>query len=132
MRRATVVTIAVVGLLFPLGLAFAVYVASAGSLAEPVGVAAVPTQPIAQPTVSVPRPRTTTERVTTAATTTGESADVSGNCDEPEHPTDPGCLAPADGGGGRRRDRRRGRGGDDALGLGSGGNYGSSTYRDDD
>ncbi len=121
MRRATAIAIAVVGLLFPLGLAFAVYVASAGSLAEPTGVAAVPAQPIAQPTATVPLPRGTTERVTTAATTV-ERDDVSGKCDEPEHRSDPDCTALDDDGSGqgRGRGRGRGRGGDDSDSSGSG------------
>lgn len=124
MRRATVLTIAVVGLLFPLGLAFAVYVASAGSLAEPTGVAALPAEPIAQPTVSVQRPRGTTERVTTAATTVGER-DVSGKCDEPEHRSDPDCTDVGDDRSGQGRGRGRGRGGDDADSSGSGSGSGS-------
>lgn len=130
MRRATVVTIAVVGLLFPLGLAFAVYVASAGSLAEPTGVAAVPAQPIAQATVTVQRPRGTTGRVTTAAATVDEGDDVSGKCDEPENRSDPDCTGmDGDGGGqGRGRGRGRGRGGDasDSSGSGSGSGSGES------
>jgi len=125
-RRATIVTIAVVGLLFPLGLASAVYVASAGSLAEPTGVAAVPAQPIAQPTVTGQRPRGTTERVTTAATVDGGD-DVSGKCDEPENRSDPDCTGvDGDGGGqGRGRGRGRGRGGDDSNSSGSGSGSGS-------
>jgi uncharacterized membrane protein YgcG len=128
MRRVTLLAAAALGLLFPLGLALAVYVASAASLDDPAGLR-VGTEPLGQVTVTLVQ----TERTgtTTEPTTTDRDDDVSGKCDEPEHRSDPDCV-----GAGTRTEeddgsgRGRGRGGDsddssgsgsDSSGKGSGG-----------
>ena len=129
MRRLPVLVAAALGLLFPLGLALAVYVASAASLDEPAGVR-VGSQPLGQATVTVVRTQsasTTTERTTT------EDDDRSGKCDEPEHRSDPDCFGGAaaatgedDDGSGRGRGRGGDDGSDDSSGSGSGSDSDSS------
>ena len=131
MRRTTVFVAAAVGLLFPLGLALAVYVASAASLDEPAGVR-VGSQPLGRVTVTTDV-RTATAPTTTDATTTDHDDDRSGKCDEPEHRSDPDCVGPGastedDSG----RGRGRGRGGDDSDSSGSGSDSSGSGSGGDD
>lgn len=128
MSRLPLLVAAAVGLLFPLGLALAVYVASAASLDEPAGVR-VGTQPLGQVTATVGP--TQTARATTGETTTQDD-DRSGRCDEPEHRSDPDCVRGAatgtedeDGGDeASGQGRGRGRGSDDSDNSGSGGSGG--------
>jgi uncharacterized membrane protein YgcG len=127
MRRVTLLAAAALGLLFPLGLALAVYVASAASLDEPAGVR-VGTEPLASATVTVVRTQTAS---TTEGTTTERDDDVSGKCDDPENRSDPDCVgATATDEDDDDSGRGRGRGGDsddssgsgsDSSGKGSGG-----------
>lgn len=114
MRRASVLAAAAVGLLFPLGLALAVYAASAASLDEPAGVR-VGSQPLGRVTVTTDVRTPSAPRTTEA--TTDRDDDRSGRCDEPEHRSDPDCVGAGattgeddDSG----RGRGRGRGGDDS------------------
>jgi uncharacterized membrane protein YgcG len=90
MSRLRLLVAAVAGLALPIGLALAVYVASAGTLAEPVEGTRLPSQTIARPSATNPvanptagRPATTRER------------DESGPCDEAEHADDPRCTGAA-------------------------------------
>ncbi len=128
MKRLSIIAAAAIGLLFPLGLAFAVYLASASSLEEPADAAFSTSQTIAQPTVRVERAKT---QPRPAATTT-ERDETRRRCDEPEHRSDPDCTGsagtsaaePGDDGSGRGR----GGGGSDGSGSsGSGSGSGSDS-----
>ncbi len=132
MRRIGLLLAAAAGLAFPLLLALAVYLASAGTLAEPVSNAAVPAGTIAQPSPNAPSSREAKLKKARGATprsTTGR--EVSGPCDEAEHANDPRCTGT---GAGDDRGRGRGRGGDDdgaednsGSGSGSDGSGGSDS-----
>ncbi len=136
MRRTTFLIAAAIGLLLPLGLALAVYVASAASLDEPAGVR-VGSQPLGRVTVTTDV-RTATAPTTTEEVTTEHDDDRSGKCDEPEHRSDPDCV----GGAGATTDeddsgRGRGRGDDDddsgdSSGSGSGSDSSGSGSGGDD
>ncbi len=90
------------GLCLPLGLALAVYLTSARSLAAPPPIGAVPTQ-IAK---ASPKAPTTTANAR-------EREDRSGNCDEAEHASDPECN------GGTTTSDGGSSGSDDSSGSGS-------------
>lgn len=101
--------LAFAGLCLPLGLALAVYLTSARSLAAPPAIGAVPTQ------IAKASPKTPT--TTSKAKKTRE--DLSGNCDEAEHARDPECR------GGTTTSRTGTSGSDD--GSGSSGSSGSGS-----
>ena len=90
MSRLARLVAAVAGLALPIGLALAVYVASAGSLAEPVEGTRLPSETIARPSTAnkAATPAPTRPRAT-------PSGDVSGPCDEAEHANDPRCTGAA-------------------------------------
>ncbi len=129
MSRLRLLVAAVAGLALPIGLALALYVASAGTLAEPVEGTRLPSQTIARPSATTTaanpaagRPATTPER------------DESGPCDEAEHADDPRCTGAAteddhrsgeSSNSGRGSDDSSG-GGEDSSGPGSG-NSGSGS-----
>jgi hypothetical protein len=104
---------AFVGLCLPLGLALAVYLTSARSLAAPPAIGTVPTQ-IAK--ASPKAPTTTSEA--------RRSEDRSGNCDEAEHASDPECSGGTTTSGGSS-------GSDDGSGSGSSGSGSSGSGSDD-
>jgi hypothetical protein len=81
---------AVVGLAVPVALALAVYVASAGTLAEPVEGTSLPSERIARPSVT-----TTAAERAARRPAAGRERDVSGPCDEAEHANDPRCTGAA-------------------------------------
>lgn len=112
----------IAGLAFPVALALAVYVASAGSLSEPVEGTRLPSETIARPSAGIDTTRTTP---TTPATTTTE--DVSGPCDEAEHADDPRCTGAAT----DDEDSGGSGGDDDSSGSGSGSDEDSSGGGDD-
>jgi hypothetical protein len=105
MGRLALLTVAIVGLAFPLGLGLAVYLASGSTLAPPAATARIPAGQIARP--SLPPLSTTMGETTTDETTT----------DETETETESGSSGKGtDGNGdddGKGRGRGRGRGGDD-------------------
>jgi hypothetical protein len=118
-----------VGLCLPLGLALAVYLTSARSLAAPPPIGAVPTQ-IAKASPKAP----------TATAKAKEREDRSGNCDEAEHASDPECnggTTTSDGGSSGSDDASgsddssgsgsSGSGSDDSSGSGSSGSSGSGS-----
>jgi hypothetical protein len=104
---------AFVGLCLPLGLALAVYLTSARSLAAPPAIGTVPTQ-IAKASPKAP------------TTTSGAKRreDRPGNCDEAEHASDPECSGGTTTSGGSS-------GSDDASGSGSSGSGSSGSGSDD-
>ncbi len=90
MSRLARLIAVVAGLAFPVALALAVYVASAGSLAEPVEGTQLPSETIARPIPAnkAVKPAPTTPRAT-------QTGDASGPCDEAEHANDPRCTGAA-------------------------------------
>lgn len=116
--------LALAGLAFPVGLALAVYVTSASSLAGVPTVVSAPDE-IGRPAVTQP---VTGQSTTTSRTTTGDDDrdeppddDLPGKCKDPDHRLDPDCdprTADDDSSG-------KGSGGsgsdDDSSGPGSGG-----------
>jgi hypothetical protein len=90
MSRLARLLAVIAGLAFPVALALAVYVASAGSLAEPVEGTQLPSETIARPIPAkkAAKPAPTTPRAT-------QTEDVSGPCDEAEHANDPRCTGAA-------------------------------------
>jgi len=80
MKRTRPLLLALAGLCLPLGLALAVYLTSARSLAAPPAIGTVPTQ-IAKASPNTP---TTTSKAK-------KREDQSGTCDEAEHANDPEC-----------------------------------------
>ena len=108
------------GLCLPLGLALAVYLTSARSLAAPPPIGAVPTQ-IAK---ASPKAPTTTAKAK-------KREDRSGNCDEAEHANDPECTAgtTTSGGGSSGSDDSSGSGSSSSgsSGSGSSGSSGSGS-----
>jgi hypothetical protein len=104
---------AFVGLCLPLGLALAVYLTSARSLAAPPAIGTVPTQ-IAKASPKAP------------TTTSGAKRreDRSGNCDEAEHASDPECSGGTTTSGGSS-------GSGDGSGSGSSGSGSSGSGSDD-
>lgn len=116
--------LAFVGLAFPVGLALAVYVTSASSLAAVPTVVSAPEQ-IGRSTTAP----ATTAPATTSATTTGDdrdeprNEDLPGKCDDPDHQLDPDCdprAADDDSSG-------PGSGSDDSSGSGSNSGSGSDS-----
>ncbi len=117
MSRLGLVFAVLLGLGFPAGLALGTYLASAGSLAEPVGEVALPRGAIAEPS---PRAPATTGREERSGTT--GSVDISGPCDEAEHANDPRCTGGGDDDrSGRGRSGSDDDGDDDRSGRGRGG-----------
>jgi hypothetical protein len=113
-KRIRPLLLAFVGLCLPLGLALAVYLTSARSLAAPPPIGAVPTQ-IAKASPKAP----------TATSKAKKREDRSGNCDEAEHASDPECTGgTATSGGGST-------GSDDSSGSGSSGSGSSGSGSDD-
>ena len=104
MQRIRPLLLAFVGLCLPLGLALAVYLTSARSLAAPPPIGAVPTQ-IAK---ASPKAPTTTDKAK-------KREERSGNCDEAEHASDPECT------GGTTTSGSGSSGSDDSSGTGSSG-----------
>ena len=90
MSRLGLLVAAVAGLALPIGLALAVYVASAGTLAEPVEGTRLPSQTIARPSAT-----TTTAKPGAGTPAATPARDESGPCDEPEHADDPRCTGAA-------------------------------------
>src|SRR5919106_238791 len=132
MSRARTLLLAFAGLAFPVGLALAVYVTSASSLAAVPTVVSAPEQIGRSAAQSEPA---TTARTTTAPTTTEEDDDrderrdddLPGKCKDPDHRLDPDCdprTADDDSSGsgpGPRSDHSSGSGsGSDSSGPGSG------------
>ncbi len=117
MGRLPLLTIAVLGLAFPLGLGLGVYLASGSTLAPPAATARIPAGQIARP--SLPRLPTTQDETTQGGTTTDETTDET-TTDETETERDSSGKG-KDGKGGEGKDdgdgggngRGRGRGGDD-------------------
>jgi uncharacterized membrane protein YgcG len=125
MSRARALLLAFVGLAFPVGLALAVYVTSASSLAAVPTVVSAPEQ--------IGRSAAATEPATTAPTTTSGTTDddrdeprdddLPGKCDDPDHELDPDCdprAADDDSSG-------PGSGSDDSSGSGSNSGSGSDS-----
>jgi hypothetical protein len=86
MPRLARILAAVAGLALPVGLALAVYAASAGSLSEPIEGTRLPSETIARPSAAA----TTTDRAPRT-----QRQDESGPCDEAEHADDPRCTGAA-------------------------------------
>jgi len=107
MRRLALLTAAIVGLGFPLGLGLAVYMASGSTLAPPAVTARVPTAPVGLP--SLPPLTTTDETTTTGETTTDETTDTTTT----ETEEDSSGKGSGKDGKDKGRGRGRGRGGDD-------------------
>jgi hypothetical protein len=117
--------LALVGLAFPVGLALAVYVTSASSLAAVPTVVSAPEQI----GLSATEPATTAS-TPTSPTTTGDddreeprNEDLPGKCTDPDHELDPDCdprTADDDSSG-------RGSGSDDSSGSGSNSGSGSDS-----
>lgn len=106
MGRLALLTVAIVGLAFPLGLGLAVYLASGSTLAPPAATARIPAGQIARP--SLPPLPTTMGETTTDETTTDETEterDSSGK--------GKGGKGKDDADSGKGRGRGRGHGGDD-------------------
>ena len=122
MKRTRPLLFAFAGLCLPLGLALAVYLTSARSLAAPPAIGTVPTQ-IAK---ASPKTPTTTSRAK-------GREDTSGNCDEAEHASDPECsggTTTSDGSSGSddgSGSGSSGSGSDDSSGSGSSGSSGSGS-----
>ena len=114
--------LAFVGLAFPVGLALAVYVTSASSLAAVPTVVSAPAKIGRSTDATEPA---TTAPTTTSPTTTGDEPrddDLPGKCDDPDHELDPDCdprTADDDSSG-------PGSGSDDSSGSGSGSDDDSS------
>jgi uncharacterized membrane protein YgcG len=122
MSRARALLLAFVGLAFPVGLALAVYVTSASSLAAVPTVVSAPERIGRSATATAPA---TTAPATTSATTTGDDRDDDrpGKCKDPDHQLDPDCDPPAaddDSSG-------PGSGSDDSSGSGSNSGSGSDS-----
>jgi hypothetical protein len=124
MRRLALLTAAIVGLGFPLGLGLAVYMASGSTLAPPAATASVPADPVGQPS-NLP-PLATTDDTTTGETTTDGTTTDDRTTDETttddtttdDTTTDTTETEDSSGKGGtdddgKGRGRGRGRGGDD-------------------
>jgi hypothetical protein len=101
-RSLRTALIALVGLALPIGLALAVYFASAGTIAATPASIDVTTrigQPGSDENSDSRREKREKERpeggTTTSGTTTRE--DISGPCDEAEHADDPRCSGSGDG-----------------------------------
>jgi hypothetical protein len=113
-KRIRPLLLAFVGLCLPLGLALAVYLTSARSLAAPPPIGAVPTQ-IAKASPKAP----------TATSKANKREDRSGNCDEAEHASGPECT------GGTVTSGGGSSGSDDSSGSGSSGSGSSGSGSDD-
>jgi uncharacterized membrane protein YgcG len=87
MSRLGLVVAAVAGLALPVALALAVYVASAGTLAEPVEGTGLPSERIARPSAT-----TTAAKPAAGRPAATRERDESGPCDEAEHANDPRCT----------------------------------------
>lgn len=128
MSRLSVLVAAVVGLAVPVALALAVYVASAGTLAEPIEGTRLPSERIARPSV------TTTAADRSARRPATRGRDVPGRCDAAEHANDPRCAGVATT---EEDDDRSGRSGssggsDDSSSSGSGSSGSDGSGDDDD
>ena len=113
MGRLALLTVAILGLAFPLGLGLGVYLASGSTLAPPAATARIPAGQIARP--SLPPLPTTQDGTTQGGTTTDETttdeteSDSSGKGKGGKGKDDDGGKGKDDDGGGKGR----GRGGDD-------------------
>jgi hypothetical protein len=110
MKRVRPLLLAFAGLCLPFGLALAVYLTSARSLAAPPAIGAVPTQ-IAKASPKAPTSTSKAEK---------KREDRPGNCDEAEHASDPSCrdgTTTSESGSSGSGD---GSGSDDSSGSGSG------------
>jgi hypothetical protein len=115
MSRLGLLAAAVAGLALPIALALAVYVASAGTLSEPIEGTRLPSERIARPSAT-----TTAANSAAGRPTTTREVDESGPCDEAEHADDPRCTGAA-----TEDDERSGESGSGSSGDSS--NSGSGT-----
>ena len=122
MSRLARVVAVIAGLAFPVALALAVYVASAGSLAEPVEGTQLPSETIARPSTAKKAPKPQPSPPTTTRT-----EDESGPCDEAEHANDPRCSGAT-----TDDDDSSGSGGSDDSSGSSSGSGDDSSGGDDD
>ena len=123
MSRARALLLAFVGLAFPVGLALAVYVTSASSLAAVPTVVSAP-EKIRRIAAANQRAKSTpTTTAGTVNTDDGRDDDRPGKCDDPDHELDPDCdpeAADDDSSG-------PGSGSDDSSGSGSNSGSGSDS-----
>jgi hypothetical protein len=127
-RSLRTALIALVGLALPIGLALAVYFASAGTIAATPASIDVTTrigQPGSDDNSDSRREKREKERPESGTTTSGTttSEDISGPCDEAEHADDPRCSGGGDNSGSGSSNSGSGssNSGSDSSSSGSGG-----------